>query len=112
MSLLTDLLPQDLPSARIVTFGPVTGLQRMKPTTSRMVSYGLALMSIPALLFGYLNRCWRKASVATAGAATLGASSISLHKYIVGLRKTPITEMQDQADALLEDLVSRSTQVG
>ncbi|KAK3314099.1 hypothetical protein B0H66DRAFT_371414 [Apodospora peruviana] len=110
VSWLADLLPQDLPEARIRSFGPAaipTGLDLnfIFPMKNwAVVAAGLLLI---ALLFPSV-RFFALTMVVVVGSLR---GSLFLRKYLHNLQTTPSTEIQDQALSLLLQLSQRDVDI-
>lgn len=102
---LSDLLPLDIPSARISSFGPTKTEQPVGVLFSSL-SAAVASASVVLGFLGAWKLQWR--AFALPGAVGVGLVSLCLYlrTYLYRLQSTPLTAIHDCATQLLQSLVS------
>ncbi|KAJ3485920.1 hypothetical protein NLG97_g6719 [Lecanicillium saksenae] len=103
---LSDLLPQDIPSACILSFGP-TRSDRLAGASFSSISATAASISVLLGALGVWKPMWHPVSLVGAAGVLLGSSFLYLRRYLRRLRSTPLTAIHDCATQLLQTLVER-----
>lgn len=108
---LSDLLPQDLSSAAILSFGPTVSetrpglLSAVLTASPRSLSTFLACASAGLSLLGAWAPRWRTASFFTAAGLQVLHLGLYLRRYQRRLNATPVTAIRDRAAELLDALL-------
>jgi len=105
ISLLTDLLPNDMPTARILVFGPDQPPSRWRDCQYYLWRYTPALLLAFGTLAWASSRC-RIIAIFLGMILALLSASLYIWKYSSLLRCTPVSETEDQSDQLLRDLAA------
>lgn len=105
--MLADLLPSDIPNARIYSFGPAFLRENYPSLTFRFLVKFWAFTSLCLILIGLTAPSLRFIALLSALFISGLRGLLFLWKYLSNLHTTPATEIENQALLLLRELAAK-----